>query len=95
MFILGYWALGNRQIFYGEASPVSHDNEVVNPNHDLVNFDDIFKHEGLILILLALLLTAKIGIKIYNYYSTFNHHEEDHPEDEGLAPFWNSLTGEV
>jgi hypothetical protein len=33
MFTLGYWAVGNRQIFFGEANPVEHKNQVADPGH--------------------------------------------------------------
>jgi hypothetical protein len=33
MFFLGYWALGNRQIFFNEAHPVVHKNQVADPGH--------------------------------------------------------------
>ena len=95
MFILGYWALGNRQIFYGDAEKIYHENEIVDPKHSLVEWDDLFKHEGLILILLAVLIVSKICMFIYNLYQSSVLVDDDAAEDEGLAPFWNSLTGEV
>lgn len=36
MFLLGYWALGNRQIFFDEAKPVWHANQVNNPHHEYI-----------------------------------------------------------
>ena len=94
MFILGYWALGNRQIFYGEANELYHKNQIADPGHKLVEWDDLFKHEGLILVLLALLFVAKMFMLVYEMCKE-GEDEDAHPEDEGLAPFWNSLTGEV
>lgn len=56
--------------------------------------DDLFKHEGLIFILLVMLILAKICIFIYIKFQS-SAQVDEHPEDEGLSHFWNSMTGEV
>jgi hypothetical protein len=42
-----------------------------------------------------MLIVAKICIFIYNLYQASVLVDDELAEDEGLAPFWNSLTGEV
>jgi hypothetical protein len=38
MFSLGYWALGNRQMFFNETTPLDSSNQRSNPGHDLIYF---------------------------------------------------------
>ena len=58
MFTLGYWAMGNRQIFYGDADTIDFKNQVPNPGHPLFSFKEIGKidHTHMILCLLICLL---------------------------------------
>jgi hypothetical protein len=37
MFILGYWALGNTQVFFGERSALTHNNKPADPRHELID----------------------------------------------------------
>lgn len=39
MFVFGYWGLGNRQIFFNEASDRVYANTIVNPEHEPFDYD--------------------------------------------------------
>jgi len=60
MFTMGYWALGNRQIFFDKATKVQHANQVNDPGHSLIYWDELTSHTGIILILLAFVVVANI-----------------------------------
>lgn len=96
MFFLGYWALGNRQIFFNEAKPVTHSNQVSNPDHKLIYLEELFEFNHVSLILIAfigfvvLTLLSDILIIFFEHFEIFKF--DDIPE-ESLAPYWNSLTG--
>lgn len=38
MFLLGYWALGNRQMFFNETTPLETSNQRSDPGHELFYF---------------------------------------------------------
>jgi len=75
MFFLGYWALGNRQIFFNEANEVKHGNEVADPGHELIYFEELIEFNHV-----ALMLFAFIGSVVLYFLSDilvafFEHYE--------------------
>jgi len=39
MLMFGYWQLGNRQMFFNDGiSEITTTNELMNPNHPLIDF---------------------------------------------------------
>ena len=75
MFFLGYWALGNRQIFFNEANEVKHGNQVADPGHELIYFEELIEFNHV-----ALMLFAFIGSVVLYFLSDilvafFEHYE--------------------
>ena len=66
MFLLGYWALGNRQIFFNESNHVTHNNEVTDPGHQLIYWKELYTFNHV-----SLILFAFIGFVVLTLFSDF------------------------
>ena len=56
MFVFGYWGLGNRQMFFNEASDRVFANTIVDPEHEPLDFTNGVDQTMMILFVLWVLL---------------------------------------
>ena len=108
MFMFGYWALSNRQIFFNETGEITNTNKSQDPDHGLLYFGEGLDHTHLILIVLlyflilslmdfdsANALTYKCQRNIFKKCCKCNKLKELRHRDvnEGLNYYWESITG--
>lgn len=59
MFIMGYWAMGNTSVFFGEKSFRSHNNNVMDPQHYLIDHGHGLNQTHWILIMVFIFFAKK------------------------------------
>ena len=98
MFALGYWALGNRQIFFNDPQEMIFSNKEGDPKHELFS-------SGVHVILCLLLFVMIVGFHFFRklwslakYFCSCCFKEEtqstDICNDEKLPKFWEALKGD-
>jgi len=104
MFGLGYWALGNRQVFFNETQKeVIHSNAPPNPNHDpfsewSTDTEGAGYHVHLCLLMLVFLsLTTIFGNSVYcvvmKLFCISKDYTETKDVTEDLDEYWQNIVG--
>jgi len=91
MFLFGYWALGNRQIFFNETHSIEHLNEAHDPHHPLMSFRYGVNHTHFILLfLMYLCVVIFFGSKVLKCMSKLGlkSTKVDVDVDENLSSYW-------
>lgn len=104
MFIMGYWAIGNTAIFFGEKSYKMHNNKVEDPNHHLIDHGHGLNQTHMVLILIFCMFVKKIIIDtilkciryILKYCCQKQISDNVLGDDvkEQIGSYWDSLTGD-
>jgi len=103
MFVMGYWALGNAQIFFGKKSDLRHNNQVTDPLHDLFSTGDGLNQTHMIFAVLLAFAAKKFFhdflfgcVKTCLQQCGFFRDEDVEGKDveENIGSFWESLTGD-
>lgn len=95
MFILGFWALGNRQIFYNKPQELIFSNIDGDPKREL---EEIEYHQILCLFVIMLLIGFHILRKLYSIFLKIcpcfkASLKSDEIEDEKLPEYWDAIRG--
>ena len=96
MAMVGYWALGNRQMFFNENREIAHLNVSPDPGHPLVSFKYGVNHTHLVLLFLIYLVIASLfGDWLYAALDKcgFARKQKKVDVDEGLDSYWEALVG--
>ena len=97
MFILGYWALTNVQVFNNTSENVETQNSIPNPHHDY--YDSSNKHSQVILLYLFALLCYYQSERILKHLKKLgivqieNKFNKQHRVNERLNSFFMCLNG--
>jgi len=96
MFLFGYWALGNRQMFFNEPHAIEHKNASPDPGHPLISFKYGVNHTHLILLFVIYLAIATmfgpcIGAAMDK--CGFARKQRKVDVDENLGDYWEALVG--
>lgn len=104
MFIMGYWAISNQQIFFGYKSPRMFGNAVSDPNHPLVDHGHGLNHTHWVFCLIFCLFVKKIIIdSIVNCVKwiaknccdySWNDDVLGKDVEEPIDNYWASMTGD-
>jgi hypothetical protein len=92
MYLLGYWAIGNRQLFDKELYPKEYYGTETDPGHSMFSpyWDATYVCLiYLVLSLLGQLITPKIAS---NFTCKFFKNWEEQDIDENLGQFWSNLS---
>jgi hypothetical protein len=94
-FVLGYWALGNQQIFFNKATVRDSIHQIVDPNHSLFDFDGGNQTLMVFIILLLLILGRFVHwVSMIVIRKASENSEEDEANiDEGLGNFFDNMPG--
>jgi hypothetical protein len=83
MFFFGYWAVGNRQMFYNEVGPRINKYDNIDPEHKLMEFKTFgcdITCFGVFLVLFLQFIWDKVTKARGTVY--------DDPQDENLPSYW-------
>jgi hypothetical protein len=100
MFLIGYWGLGNRQVFFNEPFiEMDHANSTPNPNHLALSFKHGWNHTHLCLLMFILLvIEALFSNKMWPCFKKILYYDEKkmlNTDDvtENLDEYWKNIIG--
>lgn len=95
MFLFGYWALSNRQIFFNEAyGHVDHANKAHDPGHEAFAKWANLNHTHLMFFALIIYILLLIfGSLFGKLCPCFKGPSLDKDVDENLASYWKTIVG--
>ena len=86
MFMFGYWAMGNRQMFSNTLVPKLYMSSPIDPDHGYLPGKNSV--EFMILIMLVMLTISYIGLGCLG-----STQEEEIYVDEGIGEYFGSING--
>jgi hypothetical protein len=104
MVCMGYWMLGNRQMFYNEIIPIQYGNNALLTEHGIFDFSKGFDYTLVLLIFVFMFRfyrsIGKFGLKIikkFYKFKTFSKINDDwdfcDEVDENIGFYFESLHG--
>lgn len=104
MYLMGYWAVGNTQIFFGEKQEKIHNNKVSDPKHHLIDHGHNLNQTHMLLILIFIFFVKKFivdtigncikNIAKYCCQVQWEHDIQGEDVEEQIGSYWDSLTGD-
>jgi hypothetical protein len=100
MFVFGYWALSNSQIFSNTPPDRMFTNRSPNPKHRLLSFDQGLD-QGIMALVILGFWTTKVFFDILckpcmdKMDMCKKGEEEDDADDEGLPTYWKAIPGHL
>ena len=99
MFMVSYWALGNPQIFFNVPPAVnSHRNDSVDTKHSAFNFHKPNQTQLILLVIIYLFIDTFLYKQRHELFKWLKLRRDGSKAlkadiDEGLAPYWEAISG--
>ena len=97
MFVFGYWAMGNEQIFFNNAATRTSMNQVMDPKHALLDFAHGLNQNVLMLLVIAILVFGRFIVFVLKRSGVFSKTtklDQDLDVNENLPAYWSCIPGE-